>query len=295
MKDYIIRAMDKERSIRVFMASTTNMVEEARKIHNTTPTITAGFGRVLTASSIMGVMLKGDKDKVTLQFRGEGRLKTILAVSNNKGEVKGYVSNPNVEVPLKSNGKLDVGGALGNRGKLIVIRDLGLKEPYIGQSNLVNGEIAEDLTRYFAASEQQPSAVALGVLVDKDLSVKASGGFIVQVLPNISEELLTKLEDRLNSIEPISKLIDKGKSPEEILNEIFEDFGMEIMDKQEVKLSCDCSRERMEEALISLGQKELKNIIEEDGEAELVCHFCNTKYKFNEEKVEGLIKEIQES
>ncbi|MTI65193.1 MAG: Hsp33 family molecular chaperone HslO [Firmicutes bacterium] len=294
MKDYIIRALDEDKCIRVFIASTTNLVEKARKIHNTTPTTTAALGRVLTSASLMGIMLKGDNDKLTLQFRGNGPVRSILAVANNNVNVKGYISDPNVDLPIRNDGKLDVGGAVGNNGKVIVIRDYGLKEPYVGQSNLVNGEIGEDLTQYFAASEQQPSAVSLGVLIDKDLSVKASGGFIVQVLPNIPEDKLTKLEKTISEISSISKYIDDGYKPEDILKEIFSDFNMKVTDTQKVDFSCDCNKERMKEALISLGEKEIKEIIQEDEKAELVCHFCNTKYNFKKDELQELIENMKE-
>ena len=293
MKDYIIRATDKGGNIRVFIAKTTGIVEEARKIHNTTPIATAALGRTLTGTVIMGNMLKNEKDSVSVQVKGDGPIGTILAVSNNKGEVKGYISNPNIDLPLKSNGKLDVGGAVGKNGKLIVIRDFGLKEPYVGQSNIVTGEIAEDLTHYFAYSEQQPSAVALGVLVDKDLSVKASGGFIVQILPNVDENIITWLEEKLGNIEPISQLIDRGYSPEDLLKYIFGELEMDIKDKTEVNFKCDCSIERIERALISIGSEELKKIIEEDGQAELVCHFCNQKYQFDRQHLTNLLDEIK--
>lgn len=292
MKDYIIRATDKGRNIRVFVARTTEIVEEARKIHNTTPTTTAALGRTLTATVIMGNMLKNEKDKVSVQFKGDGPAGTILAVSNNKGEVKGYIGDPTVDLPLKANGKLDVGGAVGKNGKIVVIRDFGLKEPYIGQSDIVTGEIAEDLTYYFASSEQQPSAVALGVLVDKDYTVKASGGFIVQILPNTNEDIVTRLEERLVNIEPISQLIDRGYSPEELLEYAFGEFGMEIIDKIDVQFKCDCSLDRIESALISIGAEELKDIIEEDGHAELVCHFCNHKYQFDKEYLTRLLNDL---
>ena len=293
MKDYIIRATDKGGNIRVFIATTSNLVEDARKIHNTTPVATAALGRTLTATVIMGSMLKNEKDSVSVQFKGDGPLKTILTVANNKGEVKGYIGNPNVELPLKPNGKLDVGRAVGTNGKIIVIRDFGLKEPYIGQSNIVTGEIAEDLTHYFAYSEQQPSAVALGVIVDKDLSVKASGGFIIQVLPDADDDVISKLEERLNNVEPISQLVDRGYTPEEILEHVFGDFGMDVKEKLDARLKCDCSLERIERALISIGKEELAKIIEEDGKAELLCHFCNKKYQFNKEQLINLLEEIK--
>ncbi len=293
MKDYVIRAIDKDKTIRMFVATTTNMVEKVRKIHNTSAVCTAALGRTLTATGIMGFMLKGAKDKVSMQIKGDGPIKTILAVSDSNGNVKGYVGNPGVELPSKVDGKLDVGGAVGRNGRVIIIKDLGLKEPYIGQSKLVSGEIAEDLTHYFATSDQQPSAVALGVLVERDLSVRASGGYILQVLPNISEEALTKLENILQNVEPVSKLIDKGYTPEDILDKVFGEFEMEVKEKLEINLQCDCSRERIEEALISLGEQELKNIIEEDGSAEVSCHFCNTKFQFNREDILEILEEAQ--
>jgi len=294
MSDYILRAIDKEGTMRVFVASTSNIVEEARKIHNTTPTATAALGRTLTATSIMGIMMKGEKDTISVQFRGDGPIGTVLAVSNSRGEVKGYVGDPSVDLPLKDDGKLDVGGAVGKHGRLIVVKDLGLKEPYVGQSNLITGEIGEDLARYFAYSDQQPSAVALGVLVDRDMSVRAAGGYIVQVMPNISNEALEKLESRITSAEPISMLIDRGDTPEDILDYLFGDFEMEIKDKIEIQLKCDCSEDRIEKALISIGEKELKEIIEEEGKAELVCHFCNSKYHYDKEGLERLLKEASQ-
>lgn len=290
MRDYVIRAIDKGKNFRLFIASTTNLVEKARKIHNTSPVATAALGRTLTAAVIMGFMQKGEKDKISLSIKGNGPLGALLAVSQNNGKVKGYVQNPNLDLPLKENGKLNVGGAVGTNGKITVIKDLGLKEPYIGQSNIITGEIAEDLTHYFVNSEQQPSAVALGVLVDKDLTVKASGGFILQTLPNIQDETLEKIEYTLNNIEPISSLIDKGYTPEDILTQVFEEFEMEIVQKRDIDLVCDCSKERMESALISVGHEELQKMINEDGQAEIVCHFCNTKYHFNKEDLEAILE-----
>ncbi|MCG4585905.1 Hsp33 family molecular chaperone HslO, partial [Anaerosalibacter bizertensis] len=229
MKDYVIRAIDEKGTIRVFVASTTNLVEEARKTHNTMPTGTAALGRTLTAASIMGTMMKNEKESISIQFRGDGPIKNIAVVSNSKGEVKGYLGDPTVDLPLKSNGKLDVGGAVGRNGRVIVIKDFGLKDPYIGQSSIVSGEIAEDLTYYFANSEQQPSAVNLGVLVDRDLSVKAAGGYIVQLLPGTLDEDIDKLEECIKNSEPISTLIDKGLTPEEILENVFGKFNMNIL------------------------------------------------------------------
>lgn len=291
MQDYVIRAMDDEGNIRVFAAKTTNLVNNARNIHNTTPTASAALGRTLTAVTIMGTMLKNERETVSLQLKGAGPLGTVLAVANSKGEVKGYVSNPSVDLPLKNNGKLDVGGAVGQNGKVTVIRDYGLKEPYIGQSDIVTGEIAEDLANYYVYSEQQPSAVALGVLVDRGTSIKAAGGYIIQVLPEATDEALDKLEANLANIEPVSSLIEKGYTPEDILLNVCNGFKMDIKDKTSVKLTCDCSVERMQKALIAIGREELNKIIEEDGEAELVCHFCNEKYKFNRDELVSLLNE----
>ncbi|HHV25616.1 Hsp33 family molecular chaperone HslO [Anaerosalibacter bizertensis] len=289
MKDYVIRAIDEKGTIRVFVASTTNLVEEARKIHNTMPTGTAALGRTLTAASIMGTMMKNEKESISIQFRGDGPIKNIAVVSNSKGEVKGYVGDPTVDLPLKSNGKLDVGGAVGRNGRVIVIKDFGLKDPYIGQSSIVSGEIAEDLTYYFANSEQQPSAVNLGVLVDRDLSVKAAGGYIVQLLPGTLDEDIDKLEECIKNSEPISTLIDKGLTPEEILENVFGKFNMNILDRKEVSFKCNCSRDKIETTLRSLGEKEIKSMIEEDGKAEVICHFCNEKYNFSKEDLKSLL------
>ncbi|MBW4829727.1 MAG: Hsp33 family molecular chaperone HslO [Clostridiaceae bacterium] len=289
MKDYIIRAIDKKGTIRVFVASTTNLVEEARKIHNTMPTGTAALGRTLTAASIMGTMMKNEKESISIQFRGDGPIKNIAVVSNSKGEVKGYVGDPTVDLPLKSNGKLDVGGAVGSNGRVIVIKDFGLKDPYIGQSSIVSGEIAEDLTYYFANSEQQPSAVNLGVLVDRDLSVKAAGGYIVQLLPGTLDEDIDKLEESIKNSEPISTLIDKGLTPEEILENVFGKLNMNILDRKEVSFKCNCSRNKIETTLRSLGEKEIKSMIDEDGKAEVICHFCNEKYNFSKEDLKSLL------
>lgn len=292
MENYIVRAVAAEKNIRVFVAVTTNLVEKARQIHDTTPVATAALGRTLTVTGMMGIMLKGERDKLSVQFKGDGPIKQILAVSDVEGNVKGYVANPYVELPLRADGKLDVGGAIG-KGKIVVIKDLGLKKPYIGQLDLVSGEIAEDVTSYFAYSEQQPSAVALGVLVDRDATVKAAGGFIIQVLPGADEEIIEKLENKIDSLPPITKIMEMEEDGEKILEMILDGFDFEILDKKEIKLSCDCSVERLEQVLISVGEKDLREIIEEDGQAELTCHFCNKKYHFNKDHLEKLLKEAR--
>lgn len=293
MIDYSIRAIDETGSIRIFVASTTNLVEKARSIHNTTPVSTAALGRVLTASLLMGNTLKNDNDKLSIQITGDGQIKSVLAISNSSGEVKGYISNPHADIPLKSKGKLDVGGAIGN-GKLTVIKDLGMREPYVGQTALVSGEIAEDLAHYFALSDQQPSVVALGVLVDRDYTVKASGGYIIQVLPDALEEVIEKLETNIANVEPISSMIDKGFTPEEILKTVCEGLEMKILEKKDLKLACDCCEDRMEKALVSIGEEDLNEIIEEDGQAEICCQFCDSKYNFNKQQLEYILAKAKQ-
>ncbi|MFS8540584.1 MAG: Hsp33 family molecular chaperone HslO [Tissierellales bacterium] len=290
MKDYVIRGIDKKGTINFFIASTTNLVEEARRIHNTSPTATAALGRVLTAACMIGMTLKNDRDTLTLKIKGDGPIGSIVSVANSKGEVKGYVENPQTEVPRRPDGKLNVGGAVGKNGQIAVIKDLGLKEPFIEYSNLVSGEIAEDLASYYYHSEQQPTAISLGVLVDTDTSVRAAGGFMIQLLPGVSEEDIDRIESILKSIKPMSTLIDEGLTPEEILKEIFGEFQVEVLDKTFVQYKCNCSMEKVESILVSLGNDELKAIIEEDGKAEVVCHFCNTKYNFSKEDLIKLLR-----
>lgn len=287
--DNMIRAIDKKRSFRIFAVRTTDLIEKARQYHNTSPTASAALGRTLTAGLLMGYMMKSEDNKLTLKINGGGPLGTILVTADNKGNIKGYVDNPKVDVPLKSNGKLDVGKAVGTTGKLTVIKDLGLKEPYVGSTDIVTGEIGEDITLYYFISEQQSSAVGLGVLVNRDCSIKSGGGFIIQVLPNIDNEDLELLEKTTNELKSISKYFDNNKSIEEVIKEMFKKFEIEITEKIPVQFKCDCSTKRMEEALITIGKEELKKIIDEDGEAEIVCHFCNKKYNFNKEQLENLL------
>lgn len=290
--DYMIRAIDKKKTFRLFMVRSTDTVETARKFHQTTPTASAALGRVLTAGLMMGYMMKNENDKLTVTINGGGPAGTILVVADNSGHIKGYIDNPNVDVELKENGKLDVGKAVGTDGKVTVIMDIGMKEPYYGSTDIVTGEIGEDIASYYLTSEQQNSAVGLGVLVDKDYHIKSSGGFIVQPLPFIEEEDLIKLENTLNNMHTVSSYFDNDKEVEEIALEIFKDFDLEITDKIPVEFKCDCSFDRMEQALISLGKKELKEIIEEDETIETVCHFCNTKYLFDDEKIQKLLNNI---
>lgn len=289
MKDYLIRGMDKLGRVRIFVAKTTNLVEESRRIHNTSPTATAALGRALTAGAIMGAMMKNESDLLTLKISGDGPVGKILVVANNKGYIKGDIDFPMADVPCRLDGKLDVGTLVGRNGTITAVMDLGLKEPYIGQSSLISGEIAEDLANFYMVSEQIPSAVSLGVLVDIDISCIAAGGYIMQLLPGISDEEITIIEKKLSKMEPISTMIDKGLTPEEIMKSLLDSFDMEILDKMDLEYHCDCSREKIEKVIISLGRREIEEIIKEDGQAEVVCHFCNTKYLFEKDELIKLI------
>lgn len=295
MKSRVIRATAASNKIRVFIADTTAMVDKVQNLHQTSPVAIAALGRTLTATSIMGLMLKSDKEKITVTINGGGPLGQIVVVGNAKGNVKGYVSRPNTESTNLYPGKLDVGSAVGKNGSITVIKDLGMKEPYVGSYPLATGEIAEDFAAYFTYSEQQPSGVALGVLVDVDYSIKAAGGYIIQVLPDIDEETLTKLEDKLTTLEPITSIIEKGLSPEEVLDYILGDMEPTILETYDVDFICDCNEERLEQVLISIGEKDLREITEEDKQAELVCHFCNKKYHFDEQHLTRLLNEITEA
>ncbi len=291
-QDYIIRATAANGSIRAFAATTGNLVQYARQIHHTSPVASAALGRMLTAAAMMGSMLKGDKDLVTLQIRSLGPLKGIVVSADAQARVKGYVFQPNVDIPSKYPGKLDVGSAVGE-GYLSVIRDIGMKEPYAGRIQLVSGEIAEDLTYYFAQSDQTPSAVGLGVLVDTDTSIRCAGGFIIQLMPDATEDTISKLETKLNQIPYVTDLLDMGKSPEEILEMILGDMELKIIDKMPTEFYCNCSKERVEKALISIGKEELEKIIAEDKQANLHCHFCGKEYDFTEEELKALLAEAK--
>lgn len=291
-QDYIIRATAANGSIRAFAATTGNLVQYARQIHHTSPVASAALGRMLTAAAMMGSMLKGDKDLVTLQIRSLGPLKGIVVSADAQARVKGYVFQPNVDIPSKYPGKLDVGGAVGE-GYLSVIRDIGMKEPYAGRIQLVSGEIAEDLTYYFAQSDQTPSAVGLGVLVDTDTSIRCAGGFIIQLMPDATEDTISKLETKLNQIPYVTDLLDMGKSPEKILEMILGDMELKIIDKMPTEFYCNCSKERVEKALISIGKEELEKIIAEDKQANLHCHFCGKEYDFTEEELKALLAEAK--
>ncbi len=288
MSDYILRATAANGSVRLFVADTRQTVQQAFEYHNTSPVMSAALGRALTAVAIMGSMLKSEKDLVTIQIKGDGPGGGLTVTSNSLSEVKGYVNNPIVDLPLKPNGKLDVQAALGF-GTLTVIMDLGMKEPYIGNIPLVSGEIAEDITYYFAKSEQTPSAVALGVLVDRDYSIKEAGGFVIQMMPDAEDEIITALEEKLKTVEPVTTMLEKGMTPEDILNVLVGEWQPKILDKVPVNYVCNCSRERVEKALIAIGKKEIAKIIEEDGKASLHCHFCNKDYDFSKDDLERLL------
>lgn len=289
MNDYIVRATAAEGQVRAFAAVTAEMVETAKNSHNTSPVATAALGRLLTAGAMMGVMMKGEKDLLTLRMEGDGPIGGLLVTADSRGDVKGYAFNSDVMLPPNEKGKLDVGGALGV-GVLSVIKDIGLKEPYVGQTILVSGEIAEDLTYYFATSEQVPSSVALGVLMNRDNTVRQAGGFIIQLLPGASDEMIDKLEERLNTMDSITSLLDAGKSPEEILDALLGDFGLEILDRMPTRFHCDCEKSRVEKAIISIGKKEISDMIEEGKPIEVSCHFCNRIYTFSVEELKGMLE-----
>ncbi|OPX45480.1 33 kDa chaperonin [Ruminiclostridium hungatei] len=289
MKDYIIRATAAEGTVRAFAAVTTGLVNKASNIHDLSPIAAAALGRTLTAVGMMARMLKNEKDKLTIQIKGDGPLGGIVVVSDFQANVRGYVHNPNVDLPLNERGKLDIRTAVGF-GYINVIKDMGLKEPYIGFAELVSGEIADDLTYYFATSEQIPSTVALGVLVDRE-GVTGAGGFIIQLMPGAEEETVERLEKRLIGFPSISKLLAEGTTPEQVLEMLLEDMNPKIIEKVPTSFTCNCSRERMERNLISIGKEDLLEILEDGKGAELQCHFCNEKYNFGHEDIQNLIKE----
>jgi len=289
MSDYIVRATAADSQIRAFAATTKDIVEYARKAHNTSPVATAALGRLLTGGAMMGVMMKGDKDVLTLQIKCSGPIGGITVTADSKGNVKGYVNNPQVMLPANEKGKLDVGKAV-DLGVLSVIKDLGLKEPYVGQTELKTGEIAEDLTYYFASSEQVPSAVGLGVLMEKDNTVCQAGGFIIQLMPFASEEVVSQLEKNLAEVSSVTELMDQGYTPEMILEKLLGNLGLEINEKTETKFYCNCDKVRVGKVLISLGEKELQSMIDEGKDVELNCHFCNTNYVFNVEELKELLE-----
>jgi molecular chaperone Hsp33 len=292
MKDYMIKALGYDGQVRAYAVSTTETVGEAQRRHYTWPTASAALGRAMTASVMMGGMLKGE-EKLTIKIEGGGPIGTILVDSNAKGEVRGYVTNPQTHFDLNEQGKLDVRRAVGTDGLLTVVKDIGLRDYFSGQVPLVSGELGEDFTYYFANSEQVPSSVGVGVLVNPDNSILAAGGFIIQLMPGTSDETISKIESRLSNIAPVSKMIQNGLTPEEILTELLGEGNVNILEKTDVEFSCQCSRERISNALISLGQEEIRDIIETEGQAEAQCHFCNEIYRFSKDDLEELEKETK--
>lgn len=289
MKDYIVRATAADNQIRAFAATTTQVVEIARQHHNTSPVATAALGRLLTAGAMMGSMMKNDTDMLTLQIRGDGPIQGITVTADSHANVKGYVGNPDVVLPPK-NGKLDVGGAVGI-GLLQVIKDMGLKEPYSGQTILVSSEIAEDLTYYFANSEQVPSSVGLGVLMEKNNTVRCAGGFIIQLMPFAEEKTISQLEENLKNVTSVTALLDQGYTPEQLLETLLGNLGLEITDTVPTQFYCNCSKERVEQAVVSIGRKEIQEMIDDGEDIEVKCHFCNTAYRYTVDELKNIIKQ----
>ncbi len=292
MKDYMVRATAAEGQIRAFAIQGREMVEEARRRHDTSPVVTAALGRLLEAGAMMGMMMKGEKDLLTLQIDCSGPVKGLTVTADSHGKVKGFAKVPQVMLPPSKMGKLDVGGAL-DLGVLSVIKDLGLKEPYVGQTELKTGEIGDDLTYYFANSEQTPSSVGLGVLMERDNTVKQAGGFIIQLMPFAQEELIDKLEKKLQSMESVTAYLDRGLGPEELLEELLGEFGLEILERMDTEFSCNCSKERVEKAIISIGRKELNEMVQEGKPIEVKCHFCNEAYEFTIEDLKKIIQKTK--
>ena len=293
MSDYLIRALGFNGNVRAFAARTTETVGEAQRRHNTWPTATAALGRSMTAAVMMGAMLKGE-DKLTVKIEGNGPIGPMIIDANANGEVRGFVTNPQVHFDLNDVGKLDVRRAVGTEGALTVVKDLGLRDMFSGQTPIVSGEIGEDFTYYFAVSEQVPSSVGLGVLVNPDNTVLAAGGFIIQLLPGCDEETISEIEHHLQNIEPVSKMIEKGLTPEQILEVVLGENNVQVLSKSPVEFKCQCSKERFGAAIMSLGAQEIREMIDQDGGAEAECHFCLEKYHYDQQELEGFINEIQE-
>ena len=289
MKDYIVRATAADGQIRAFAITSKHLVEEARRAHDTSPVITAALGRLLSGAAMMGIMMKGEKDLLTVQIKSAGPARGLTVTADSAGHVKGFPMEAAVELPLNDKGKLDVGGALGP-GVLSVIKDMGLKEPYVGQIALQTGEIAEDLTYYFATSEQVPSAVGLGVLVDKDRTVKQAGGFIIQLMPFTDDDIIERLEKRITEIASVTEMLEEGNTPEQILEKILGEFGLEITDTVPTAFQCDCSKERVSRAIATLGKKELDDIINDGETIEVKCQFCNRAYHFDVDELKSMRK-----
>ncbi|MDO4942361.1 MAG: Hsp33 family molecular chaperone HslO [Lachnospiraceae bacterium] len=292
MEDYIIRGTAADNQVRFFAAYTREVVETARQAHNTSPVATAALGRLLTAGAMMGSMCKNDSDILTLKIQCQGPIGGLMVTADSCANVKGYVHNPDVMLPIRADGKLDVGGAL-DLGVMSVIKDIGLKDPYVGQTHLVSGEIAEDLTYYFATSEQIPSSVALGVLMEKNNTVKHAGGFIIQLMPFASEEVISSLEKKIQEFTSITTELDKGKTPEMIMEGLLGDLGMTVYDKVPTKFACNCSKERVAKAVISVGEQELQSMIDDGKPIEVNCHFCNTNYTFTTNELKEMLKKAK--
>ena len=292
MQDYLVRALGFEGKVRAFAVKTTETVSEVQRRHNTWPVVSAALGRSITATVMMGAMLKGE-DKLTVKIEGNGPIGPMIIDANAKGEVRGYASNPHVHFELNEQGKLDVRAGVGTEGSITIVKDLGMRDMFSGQTPIVSGEIAEDFTYYFAISEQVPSSVGLGVLVNPDNSIQAAGGFIIQLMPDCDDDTITAIEKQLGSIEPVSKMIEKGYTPEQILEAVLGEGNVQVLSTLPVKFQCQCSKERFGAAIIGLGIEEIEAMIKEDGQAEAQCHFCLEKYEFNQAELEGLIDEIK--
>ena len=289
MTDYIVRATAANNQIRAFAATTKETVEAARQAHNTSPVATAALGRLLTGGAMMGSMMKNDSDMLTIQIKGDGPIGGLTVTADSKGNVKGYVEHPEVMLPPNAQGKLDVAGALGI-GLISVIKDMGLKEPYVGQTILQTSEIAEDLTYYFATSEQVPSSVGLGVLMEHDNTVKQAGGFIVQLMPFVDDDVVDRLEANIKKISSVTSMFDKGMTPDEILEEVLDGFEVEVKDTMPAQFYSNCTKERVEKAIISIGKKDIQEMIEDGKPIEVNCHFCGKSYEFSVEELKTLIK-----
>ena len=292
MADRIVRAISTDGMVQAAAICSRDLTERARQIHKTLPVATAALGRTLAAASMMGNALKRDGASLTLQFKGGGPLGTVLAVSDNEGNVRGYVTNPHVDIPLRKDGKLDVGTAVGHEGTLTVIKDLHMKEPYVGTIDLLGGEIAEDVAGYFVESEQIPTACALGVLVDRDQSVKAAGGYLIQLMPGAAEDTIAKVEGGIMAAGAVSAILEKNDDPEAMLRTVMSDFDLKILETCPVEYRCYCSRERVERALISLGRTELEQMLSEQGGCQLTCQFCDAVYEFTAEDIQRLLKNL---
>lgn len=287
MSDYLVRAMAADAQIRAFAVTSRDLVEEARSRHDLSPVVTAALGRLMTGACLMGSMLKGEQDVLTLQVSGDGPVRGMTVTADAKGNVKGYAQAPQAMMPPNAQGKLDVGGVIG-KGYLTVIKDMGMKDPYASKVELQTGEIADDLTYYFAASEQVPSCVALGILMERNNTVKQAGGFIIQLMPFAQEDVIRRLEEKIASLRSVTQMLEEGNTPEQILTLLLGDMGVEFTEKMPVQFVCSCTKERVEKVLISLGKEELQNMIEEGREVELHCHFCNTNYVFTVEELKRL-------